>query len=58
MKIKKEIDDKGLNKKYSLPQIMSLLSKVRKRRCPRRKDKWEYEASLVYIDDIVKTLGL
>lgn len=58
MRIKKELDKRGLSKKYSQPQVMNLLSKVRKRRCSRRKDKWEFEASLIYIKDIVKILDL
>ncbi len=58
MRIKRELDKTKLSNKYSQPQVMNLLSKVRKRRCPRRKDKWEFEASLVYISDIVKTLDL
>lgn len=58
MRIKRELDRTKLSKRYSQPQVMNLLSKVRKGRCPRRKDKWEYEAILAYISDIVKTLDL
>ena len=49
MRIKKELYKTGLSKKYSQPQAMNLLSKVRKRRCSRRKDRWRFETSLIYI---------
>lgn len=58
MRMKKQLFKYHLEKKYSLPMVIRLLSKIIKKRSLRLDNTWLPCKSLKYIDELAKTLGV
>ena len=57
-RIRNQLDQMGLTKKYSYKQIMAYLSKVKKCRSMSAPALWHDTVTVAYIQDLVKTLKL
>ncbi len=58
MRMKKQMLKLQLEKKYSLPMVLRLLSKMTKKRSLRLENTWLNCKSLKYIDELAKSLGV